>query len=477
MNDNFFLPMSDAVIPKLRLMDGFPILFYYAGTGGNNCNDLVDSMLDNGIPFMGPYGGGAAACQAAILGSGRMKVIQSIGTGDILSIATEDELRAELKKQMTAVLSTPEMSIATSVWYLNPEEIKPWRAGNLGTGEWGELTYLKAACRLIRDIEKEMGLVSRPIMGYQPGNRSETELSEFNNTYDVIIRSGYYGYNDLDLRVNTVTSAVDAAYAGSNKAQGFLPMLGLSLASDPPVTLSDNDLKAIVRNDVYLSIARGGKGIAVWSWFARAGLTPAVRDKIVALYQSLSRELNVTHPEFGLAIARGEMGRSDAIQSILKNGLASNLVTQDFYDSSLRYFLAVNTSSTESISADIQGWPDGSTIIELRDDIAPGVKTKLIEFTLAPLQVQIWKIIAELKFSVNLPSTIKSGNNLVVAWVGGLPPYSVTTEISDSGIIDKVGQLSTNYTFDTTGTPTGKYLITITDAVGDVISSNECTVF
>jgi hypothetical protein len=212
-----------------------------------------------------------------------------------------------------------------------------------------------------------------------------------------IVNKGSYtsGVNDPN-RANTIYEGMSVNSVGSANATKFLPIAGLRLASDPPVGYADSDLKKELINDVYLSAVAGARGVWIWSYAVRSGFSASSRDKMANMYADVFKTLNVTEPNLGRAMSKGEMIRDDALIPILTSGRRADLYVQEYFYAGHRYFVAVNGSGTNSLAGKLNGWPANSMVAELNPDSDINFKSlgaaADIQFSIEPRGVRVWRM-------------------------------------------------------------------------------------
>ncbi len=406
-----FFRASNTPVPKLALTSGFPFAFYSINA---NCESFLASFItsNGGIGSGSLYGPNYGAqglgngCSSQAIQAG-MKLIWQIsakganGSTPVSYVASslnlplsQADVESQVMTKVNAVLNDANLSKAVSYWYVYSEELRYWNKGSITSPE-GDMAYLTTVRDAIRAAEAVAKVANRPILSYQPNNRTASDLKNYIAYYDAIVRGSYTSgiYNDSK-RISNVMAGANAVYGGSNMAQAYLPVVGLNMDIDPVEPApSDAQLRAVIRNNIYLAIARGAKGIFIWSYALRPGFSANWRDKIAADYLSISTEMNATEPLLGQAFAYGEMARSDAVVSTTTNGSASDWVLQDFYYKNTHYLLAVSASDTNTIHANLSGWPSGSQITELLTQPSSNAsKVDQISFDLAPQQVRIWQL-------------------------------------------------------------------------------------
>lgn len=257
-------------------------------------------------------------------------------------------------------------------WAIQPEELRGWRAN--------EMRYLDIVCETIRSNDP----LRRPIYLYNPNNRTADSLAPIVRQVDVVGKGCY---------VNSVGRKRDRAWVGWSIEQeveairaagrpGAIPILMPELCKDPEPG-EEREIRAWVRHDVYLGLAKGAKGVCIWSLFRRrevAGTWQLWYDA----YAGCGRELN---GERGLArvfLSGGEpsaklqvrLVKGSEVAAVQLGGDAEAATTSDreqqqreqkmpawtarefVYDGAHWLFLV--NSSNEPASFEASGWPEGS---------------------------------------------------------------------------------------------------------------------
>ena len=393
----------------------FQMFSYSIGYNLKNTTDLINlfqPIKDAGIDYFGPYYGVTqpdenspsvlAALQVGLQYAYLLPVIGQDGQNQVsfvnnnLPVSSAD-VQLQVTAMVNSVLSNQVLNKVVGIWYISPEELRPWKQN--------ELQYLSDVRSAIIAAEKSKGISHKPIFSYQPNNRDSLALQNFTKTgavdsrYDIVSRGAYtYGYNDISA-TSIIQTGAWSVYGGSQNGRNYSPLIGFNVDRDPtdPLT-SDKQIRLLFRNRFYLSIAYGVKGASIWSWATRTNpdgskLTRPWRDRFWNIWIGLFRELNKTTPNLASAIISGQTGRKDAIKCINLQGSSTSPVLQDFYLDGVHYVIVVNTAVTSLNNLKLSGIPNThASLIELLNDKNTLPITPDYYFNLDVAQVRIFAI-------------------------------------------------------------------------------------
>lgn len=165
-------------------------------------------------------------------------------------------------------------------WAVHPEELRPWRKD--------EMRYLEVVCEAIRANDP----LRRPVYLYNPNHRDAATLAPIAKQVDVVAKGCY---------VNSSGKKRDRAWVGWSieqevaaiRAEGRTNAVALvmpELCKDPEPG-EEREIRAWVRHDVYLGLAKGAKGLCLWSLFRRKEVSKTWSLWYDA-YAECGRELN-----------------------------------------------------------------------------------------------------------------------------------------------------------------------------------------
>jgi len=165
-----------------------------------------------------------------------------------LSLSPE-EITRQVKEQVGAVAGNRSVAL----WYLRPEELRPWRKN--------EMAYLKAASEAVRAADP----LKRPLWIYDPAHASAKRLAAIAPWVDYIGKGMYPNYaSQKDSRIWCRWSMEQEVEAIRLAGSSAIPIAVPEMFRQP----ADEDLAKIpawVRHDVYLSLVSGAKGVMVFS--------------------------------------------------------------------------------------------------------------------------------------------------------------------------------------------------------------------
>jgi len=285
-------------------VEKFPFGFYSVGYGTGNprlCGEILKSLKDNGITLLGPYYGKdfdalkQTCYQAAaqlhldsiyyipIIDKQSQKVASFLTPESAFRLRQQDDIADQVQEQIELVSSDPALRQTVKWWGIMPEELRSWRKE--------EMDYLSNLVQSIRAAEKKLGLQPRPIMMYEPSNRRK-KLLEVTGRYLDIQAIGTYTRDTSDSA--QIKAIRDSAITLTQTAQeiGTYPIVTLPLSKPYPSSMSPEEITQIIRRNTYIALIDGAKGILVWSWATRKGLSSADRNIQAAAYASVAKDLN-----------------------------------------------------------------------------------------------------------------------------------------------------------------------------------------
>ena len=234
----------------------------------------------------------------------------------------ETALRAWVRADMEQFLTNPILNQAVSCWAIAPEELRPWIKA--------ELDYEQAYLRAVKDFDPRR----RPAFMYEPNNRTTEKLLQTGPGQGFVLEGAYvrgYGWDvRRSVRINWALDQMTGAAAKDGRV--VVPALELSqdipgftaqeLESDPS---GRGRLRRLLRHDVYLAVARGARGIQVWSLFhSRPHMT--TYPDLLKGYGEVFRELTAPPLNLQEAILFGERREDIALEVV--EGPASIGITQ-----------------------------------------------------------------------------------------------------------------------------------------------------
>ena len=412
-SSGFFKASADFKQPVPRLTNGYQLAFYSINT---NCSTFIPLLkeVNGGAAMYGPNYGEpsvtSACAPTAISNDLKMTwMIDVRAENRNLSISfgnedlsyrpkSEEDVIQQVKDKVNFVLKDPALSNSVASWYVVPEELRPWRNAKWAKTiqDGNEMLYLQLVHDTIRQTEKAANVAPRPISSYQPGHRDQAQLEAFIGYYDIINIGAYVENLDDPLCVENVYKPVKYNSLASANGTKYLPIAGLNMSKDPPAGMTDQELRRILTQKVYLTAVAGAKGVWIWSYFARTGFSSAARDKMTGMYTDIFRTLNVSEADLGRAFAEGEMGRTDELKPTVTAGKIADLYVQNFFHGGKRYVVALNGSNTAAIEGGLSGWPTGAVVKELNPNLDNNFRTlntsTNFQFAIEPNGVRVWRV-------------------------------------------------------------------------------------
>ena len=232
--------------------------------------------------------------------------------GARMSALTEDELRAWVRKDMEQFLTNPILNRAVSCWAIAPEELRAWLKA--------ELAYEQAFLKAVKDFDP----AHRPAFMYEPNNRTTDRLLQTGPGQGFVLEGAYVRGYGWDVRRSVRINWALDQMTGAAARDGRVVVPALELSQDiPGLTARDVEsdptargrLRRLLRHDVYLAVARGARGIQVWSLFhSRPQMTTYL--ELLNGYGEVFREL--TSPPLNLqeAILFGERREDIALETV-----------------------------------------------------------------------------------------------------------------------------------------------------------------
>jgi len=284
---------------------------------------------------------------------------------------TPDEIREQIGEQVDAVASSP----VIAWWYLQPEELRYWRAN--------EMAYLDAASEAIREADPQR----RPIWMYDPGHRTAEGLRPTATRLDVCGKGLYTNYSGRrDARVWVRWSIEQEVEAIAQANPGAVPIAVPEMFEQPE---ADHVawVPAWVRHDMYAALIAGAKGAVVFSMRRRDGFT--AHDRYYQSYAQVAREVS-GEGGLGAVFLFGERRDDLSVRVVegpatlaLAFGKGDALHVEQYASVSFldvaygldRYLFAVN-SSYGHVRAVVSGLPAGPIATR---DVLGGAETATVE--------------------------------------------------------------------------------------------------
>ncbi len=206
----------------------------------------------------------------------------------------------EITQQVSEQVSELAKNKRVALWYLRPEELRPWRKK--------EMAYLKAASEAVRASDP----LKRPLWIYDPAHATAKRLAAIAPWVDYIGKGMYPNYaSKKDSRIWCRWSMEQEVEAIRLAGSSAIPIAVAEMFRQP----TDEDLPKIpawVRHDVYLSLVSGAKGVMVFSTRRRPNF-PA-RQAYYDAYAKVAGEL-LGSSDLGKLFLFGEV-RKDVVVDV-----------------------------------------------------------------------------------------------------------------------------------------------------------------
>lgn len=284
-------------------IENFPFGYYSVGYGSGDfkkCGPILKSLKLKGISIAGPYYGAgfdplknecyrmASQLSLPIIHyvtvtdkkSGKPASFVNTQTSNAPESPSAVETDVENQLKQLRDLGLVEK---ISMWGVMPEELRSWRRN--------EMEYLQTLIAAIRASEKKWGYNRLPIMMYEPGNRTTKLLSVTGEYLDVQVIGTYTKSNEESDSLKIIKNNTNAVVAAS-QVNGTAPMVALALSKNFQPYISKEQIRENIRRRAYVALAEGAKGILIWSWATRSGLSVESRDIQAAAYSSVAEDLN-----------------------------------------------------------------------------------------------------------------------------------------------------------------------------------------
>ena len=283
---------------------------------------------------------------------------------------TEEQLKDTVRQQVLEVVDDPYVLW----WYLLPEEMRFWRAE--------EMDYMRIATETIREHDPH----GRPIIMYEPNNRTTKSLVKTGAYQDIIAKGCYVnavGHQDSRIWIRWSMEQEMVACEQLEKQDGRLrtPLMMPQMSRDQEDPALDSMVRAWARHDVYLGMMTGAKGVLIWSLFPRQQLMRSHKihyDAFSEAGMELTRELNLGKVFlFGEEKADLTVQQTEGIREVElyigpKNKIEENTTSDEERERYLKAYPALTTreisyagrrylflcnSSTEPMVCEVEGLP------------------------------------------------------------------------------------------------------------------------
>ena len=288
---------------------------------------------------------------------------------DILDSMTDAQMAAMVREQVEAVLTDGIARDTVVRWSLYPDELRDWKGP--------EMRLLEIASATIRQVEQEFGVEHRPFWMYEPGHRNVDALLKTGAYQDIISKGTYMkglarGPERSADAIWSITQTVEAA-----RQLGKTPQVVYAMYqdfADPTTNSNPDEIRRVIRHDVYLGLALGVKSLNVFSMVETRPNFTTHNEQFLA-YASVAQDL--TGPldlqevflngdqQENLSVTIGQGTRTVDYTDFY--GDKFTFPTLHYYEATLDdalYLLLVN--STESLmTVNISGLPGSSTLDDL----------------------------------------------------------------------------------------------------------------
>jgi hypothetical protein len=423
---------SEHLTPKVIM----PFGFYSTADGeplrNKACINYLKPLADSGVSFLGPYYGvndnARQDCYAAAqaLGMKAIKQLVPMGADGQRPVIFVDknlpvyaaptacaggvaasqntrqlDVATQIALMVNAVLDDPVASQVVAWWSVSPEELRSWKSE--------EMCYLKLVRDTIRTTEKARKAPARPIMMYEPSNRTASGLQITGQFLDMQLQGAYYGHLPKDSTNPCIAArspnysvddpcwidAIDHNMKEALKARAInnnTPLIALNMNKDYEV--SDAQVLGYVRRAVYAGLLDGAQGVMVWSYVTRPGFTAKKRDVVLTAYKSVAKDLNGL---LNLApyFMRGEVVTSTLPVTLMEGKSVTQLRFRQYRYNGKNLLISMNVSDTDSVSANI---PQNGNFRRAMGVVSSNVNVLdasigsdgKIHVSLKPMQIGMW---------------------------------------------------------------------------------------
>ena len=293
----------DGIYPQGQMI-GFG---FYSAIGQNDYDPSktnIERLAAEGFTLAGPYynrdvtGFIQEAADAGLRFTHQIReypALQGISVDDrpaAIAALTDQQIIDWTRSEIQLILDNPAYDATVVRWSLQPEELRYWKPE--------EMRYLEVVSNAIRQVETEYGVTHRPFWMYEPNNRTASDLVNTGAYQDIVSRGVYLTtrYPRGDQRSGFALAGFDAITSAA-AALGNTPQAVFQLSEDftDPLTGTDPDeIRKVLRHDVYLGLVHGIKSLNVWSmWESRPNLTTHNEqfEAYGSVAQDLTGELNL----------------------------------------------------------------------------------------------------------------------------------------------------------------------------------------
>ena len=233
----------------------------------------------DGLTAIGPYYGKSNLRKTIERAQiAKLPVLYTIGP----RLDFEINQKQEYTRALTLLASeVAEASQHTEIgaWVLANEELRYWRKT--------EMDWLRNATQTIRANDPH----NRPILMYEPNNRSAHALVKTSQYLDFIAKGTYANYVGMKHTRTWIRHSIEQAVSAANSTN-TIPLAILWMARDQDNDEDIADIQKWARHDVYLSLITGAKGIIIFSgWSKRPGFEKHYHDFYEG-YTSAAKELS-----------------------------------------------------------------------------------------------------------------------------------------------------------------------------------------
>lgn len=195
-------------------------------------------------------------------------------------VIDSEAVHADLTQQVKAVADNSSIAL----WYLQPEELRPWRKN--------EMQFLEAASKAIHEADPK----KRPIWIYDPAHAGAKRLASIAPWVDYLGKGTYTNYaSKRDQRIWVRWSIEQELEAIKETKSNAIPLLVPEMYHDSRhPALTPEDIALIpqwVAHDNWLGLVSGAKGIVVFSLRQRPSLPPEAWEEYFKAYAELGGHL------------------------------------------------------------------------------------------------------------------------------------------------------------------------------------------
>ena len=386
---------ADGIYP-----DGQNMLFSLYGINEYD----IDKVKTSGFTAIGPYYSNPDG--GNVTGGSFLNYIDDYNLGvkyiyrlgidiDFLSGEYDMPTDNEIITAFTAMVNEVKDNSNIVMWYIAPEELRPWMSD--------EIHYLEVAADAIRAADT----YGRGVWMYEPNLRSSSQLAQTLIFQDYFGKGSYAstaGFEKERVWIRWSMEQMTGAITTSGATGTLINALGM--ATDPALE-SDYDLIGdYVRHDTYLSLLHGAKGVVVWSGARRAGFNThsIYLDEYAEVAEQLTGSAALADvflfgeekSDLSVAITSGPTTATVAATGSYPEYTASSISYGEYNGIDGAKYLFIVNSANAQVGVEVSGLPASSAYIQDVFNQSLFTETQgTMAISLSPWQVVAYKIVSE----------------------------------------------------------------------------------